>query len=170
MPSEPWSEIVGQERAVRLLRRALGRGQPHHAYLLAGPPGVGKELLARLFAQAANCEADEVAARPCGRCEACLGIARGNYPDVQWVMPLAELIARALLRTCDRLRAAVDATDDEPLAALRSLAGADYGALAKAAQRGRLRTVMRGGRYFTTRRWVAEYRATRSPGAANPES
>ncbi|GAC1346635.1 MAG: hypothetical protein NVSMB23_24560 [Myxococcales bacterium] len=101
MPSEPWSEIVGQERAVRLLRRALGRGQPHHAYLLAGPPGVGKELLARLFAQAANCEADEVAARPCGRCEACLGIARGNYPDVQWVMPLAELIARGKVSRAD---------------------------------------------------------------------
>ncbi|GAC1584700.1 MAG: hypothetical protein NVS3B28_06310 [Candidatus Velthaea sp.] len=93
-----------------------------------------------------------------------LGAAEASEPRA-----LAELIARALLRTCDRLRAAVDATD-EPLAALRSLAGADYGALAKAAQRGRLRTVTRGGRYFTTRRWVAEYRATRSPGAANPES
>ncbi|HXN56306.1 MAG TPA: DNA polymerase III subunit delta' [Myxococcales bacterium] len=101
MPIEPWSEIVGQERAVRLLRRALGRGQPHHAYLLAGPPGVGKELLARLFAQAANCEVEDVSARPCGECPACKGIARGSYPDVQWVMPLAELIARGKVSRAD---------------------------------------------------------------------
>jgi DNA polymerase-3 subunit delta' len=101
MPIEPWSEIVGQERAVRLLRRALGRGQPHHAYLLAGPPGVGKELLARLFAQAANCEVEDLSARPCGLCAACRGIARGNYPDVQWVMPLAELIARGKVSRAD---------------------------------------------------------------------
>ena len=53
----PWNEIAGQSRAVRLLRGALDRGQPHHAYLLAGPGGVGKELLARVFAQAANCDA-----------------------------------------------------------------------------------------------------------------
>ena len=44
----PWNEIAGQSRAVRLLRGALDRGQPHHAYLLAGPAGVGKELLARV--------------------------------------------------------------------------------------------------------------------------
>jgi DNA polymerase III delta' subunit len=101
MPIEPWSEIVGQERAVRLLRRALGRGQPHHAYLLTGPHGVGKELLARLFAQAANCEVEDLSARPCGVCAACRGIARGTYPDVQWVMPLAELIARGKVSRAD---------------------------------------------------------------------
>ena len=44
----PWEEIAGQDRAVRLLRGALERGQPHHAYLLAGPAGVGKQLLARV--------------------------------------------------------------------------------------------------------------------------
>src|SRR5205809_275330 len=38
-----WDEITGQERAVRLLRSALEREQVHHAYLLAGPPGAGKE-------------------------------------------------------------------------------------------------------------------------------
>ena len=45
-----WDDIFGQERAVRLLRGALERGQVHHAYLLAGPEGVGKELLAPLLA------------------------------------------------------------------------------------------------------------------------
>jgi DNA polymerase-3 subunit delta' len=96
----PWSEIAGQPRAVRLLRGALDREQPHHAYLLAGPRGVGKELLARLFAQAANCEAAPEQ-RPCGTCSSCAAIARGVHPDVAWVMPQSEAVARGLLSRAD---------------------------------------------------------------------
>src|SRR5260370_42156171 len=96
-----WGDIVGQDRAVRLLRSALVRAQLHHAYLLAGPAGVGKELLARTFALAANCEKEPVEARPCGECANCKAILRGNFPDVMWVMPQAELIARGLLSKAD---------------------------------------------------------------------
>jgi Fic family protein len=73
---------------------------------------------------------------------------------------LADLIARAVIRSCDRLRAAAISSTD-PLAPLRELAGDAYSTLAKAAQRGTLRTVMRGGRYFTTRAWIENYRTTR---------
>src|SRR5438477_805046 len=93
-----WDEIAGQERAVRLLRTALEREQVHHAYLLAGPVGAGKERAALVFAQAANCLAD---VRPCGSCEHCAGIARGNFPDVMWLMPQAELIARGRISRAD---------------------------------------------------------------------
>jgi len=96
-----WEDVTGQERAVRLLRGALGRGQIHHAYLLAGPEGVGKELLARTFAQAANCEAEDVSGRPCGSCPSCRGIERGNFPDVSFHMPQAELLARGLVSRAD---------------------------------------------------------------------
>src|SRR5437868_4593273 len=96
-----WDDIFGQDRAVRLMRTALGRGQPHHAYLLAGPEGVGKELLARTFAQAANCEEPDEAERPCGKCLGCRGIERGNFPDVMFVMPQTELLARGLVGRAD---------------------------------------------------------------------
>ena len=85
---------------MRLLRSALERGQPHHAYLLAGPAGVGKELLARLFAQAANCEAVS-GEQPCGSCPACAAIARGNHPDVAWVLPQSEAVARGIVSRAD---------------------------------------------------------------------
>jgi DNA polymerase-3 subunit delta' len=94
-----WESIVGQERALRHLRAALERDHVHHAYLLAGPPGTGKELIARTFAQAANCEA--ASDRPCERCDHCRGIERGNFPDVQFLMPQSELIARGLISKAD---------------------------------------------------------------------
>src|SRR3981081_1669032 len=96
----PWEEISGQERAGRLRRAALARAQPHHAYLVAGPRGVGKELLARLFAQAANCEAEE-AQHPCGKCPSCTAILRGVHPAVLWVVPPAEAVARGQLAKAD---------------------------------------------------------------------
>src|SRR3954465_512425 len=96
-----WGDIAGQDRAVRLLRGALLREQVHHAYLLTGPAGGGKELLARVFALAADCEAGEPAGRPCGFWSHCQGISRGNFPDVIWVMPQAEMIARGLLSRAD---------------------------------------------------------------------
>src|SRR3954471_16035913 len=96
-----WEDISGQERAVSLLRGALARGHVHHAYLLAGPAGVGKELLARTFAQAANCEVEDASARPCGACASCRGIERGNFPDVAFLMPQAELLARGVVSRGD---------------------------------------------------------------------
>src|SRR5256714_10103934 len=96
-----WDDIFGQERSVRLLRGALERGQVHHAYLLAGPEGVGKELLARTFAEAANCEVPDPSVRPCGKCPNCRGIERGNFPDVTFLMPQTELLARGLVGRAD---------------------------------------------------------------------
>jgi DNA polymerase-3 subunit delta' len=93
-----WETIVGQERAVKLLRSALTQDHVHHAYLLAGPAGTGKELIARTFAQAANCLGD---ARPCGVCEHCKAIERGNFPDVSTLLPQSEAIARGLINKAD---------------------------------------------------------------------
>lgn len=76
----PFAEIIGQDRAVVALRAALRRGGLHHAYLLAGPEGVGKGAVARLLAQAANCDRDDGDA--CGTCAPCRKIARGVHPDV----------------------------------------------------------------------------------------
>jgi len=76
----PFAEIIGQDRAVDALRAAVRRGALHHAYLLAGPEGVGKGMVARLLAQAANCEREDGDA--CGVCPSCRKIARGVHPDV----------------------------------------------------------------------------------------
>jgi len=73
-------QVVGQSRAVSLLQRSLERGSIAHAYLLVGPPHVGKMTLALDLARAVNCQGAEP---PCGLCDACQKIASGKYADVQ---------------------------------------------------------------------------------------
>jgi DNA polymerase-3 subunit delta' len=77
--------IIGQEEAVGALRRAMSRDRVSHAYLVAGPPGVGKATLARAFAQALCCQAADRPdpTVPCGICLSCRKIERGTHPDVQ---------------------------------------------------------------------------------------
>ena len=76
-------QVVGHKWAVDLLKRALASGRVAHAYLLTGPPQIGKRWLALNFAQALNCLSDNNEEKPCGQCLACTKIAHGNHPDVQ---------------------------------------------------------------------------------------
>ena len=73
-------QVIGQTRVVSLLQRSLEKGVMAHAYLLIGPPHVGKMTLALNLAQALNCEATEP---PCGECPSCQKIALGKHADVQ---------------------------------------------------------------------------------------
>ncbi len=68
-----FSEFLGNEKIVTALRGALRSGRVPHALLFTGPRGVGKFTLARLFAQAANCE--RLTDDSCGECPTCQRIA-----------------------------------------------------------------------------------------------
>ncbi len=80
MDSSDWG-IIGHEWAVRMLQHALQAGRAGHAYLLCGPPAIGKATIALRLAQALLCDA--AAAVPCLQCRSCQRIARGNHPDVR---------------------------------------------------------------------------------------
>lgn len=73
--------LIGHEWAVHMLQQALTSGRIGHAYLISGPPNVGKATLALRLAQVLNCETSEI--EPCGTCRACRRIERGNYPDLR---------------------------------------------------------------------------------------
>jgi DNA polymerase-3 subunit delta' len=79
-------QVIGQSRAIELLRRSLESERLSHAYLFVGQPHVGKTTLAINLAQALNCEQET---RPCGQCRSCLRIAAGNHPDVQFIGRMA---------------------------------------------------------------------------------
>jgi DNA polymerase-3 subunit delta' len=83
------STVLGQPTALQTLRRALGSGRAHHAYLFDGPDGVGKERAAFGLAQALVCERRQAGnADACGECSACTralpreGERRPAHPDV----------------------------------------------------------------------------------------
>lgn len=74
-----WSELIGQERAVATLRRAVA-GKNHamtHAWLFVGPPGSGRSNAARAFAAALQCPRGG-----CGECEECRTTLSAAHPDV----------------------------------------------------------------------------------------
>ena len=59
----------------------MKRGRLAHAYLLVGPPHVGKMTLALNLAQSVNCLQGPGA--PCGACAQCMRIAQGHHADVR---------------------------------------------------------------------------------------
>lgn len=76
-----FNEVVGQELIVKALLSASKLGKIGHAYLFCGSRGVGKTTLARILAKAANCP-NLKDGDPCGTCDVCIAIARGNFLDV----------------------------------------------------------------------------------------
>ena len=69
-----FDEVVGQDAITRTLRNALASGRIAHAYLFAGPRGIGKTTTARLLARALLCP-ERKGAEPCGTCAVCLDAA-----------------------------------------------------------------------------------------------
>ncbi len=76
-----FDELTGQDFVVSTLKNSISTERIAHAYLFAGPRGVGKTSTARILARALNCDSGPTVT-PCGKCPACQEISRGNSLDV----------------------------------------------------------------------------------------
>lgn len=78
---QKFSDVLGQDRVVNVLKNQIKSGQISHAYLFAGERGCGKTTCAKIFAKAINC-LNPKDSSPCGECENCKSIEEEVTMDV----------------------------------------------------------------------------------------
>jgi DNA polymerase-3 subunit delta' len=74
--------MLGHTWAVNLLRQHVAHERLRHAYLFAGPQGVGRRTLAIRLAQAINCTQPPTPGDPCLACRTCTQIEQMQHSDL----------------------------------------------------------------------------------------
>ena len=66
-----FSDVVGQEVVVKILKNSILNNKISHAYIFSGPRGTGKTSIAKIFSKAVNC-LNTTDGDLCNNCENCL--------------------------------------------------------------------------------------------------
>lgn len=76
-----FSNVVGQNVVVKVLKNSLLSNHISHAYLFSGPRGTGKTSIAKIFAKAVNCL--DFNGDICGKCFNCLGLENNDIDIIE---------------------------------------------------------------------------------------
>jgi len=113
---EPLSSVLGQDRALALLRRYLASGSVPQAFLFAGEEGLGKEMAARAFVAALLCRAPGEDGG-CGSCPDCRLLASGSHPNLLRIVPETHFLKIEEVRALKE-ELSLKAFSDRPRAAI----------------------------------------------------
>ncbi|HSB04697.1 MAG TPA: DNA polymerase III subunit delta' [Thermodesulfobacteriota bacterium] len=83
-----FKNVIGHNRQIDLLQRAIINDRVYHSYLFLGNEGTGRRYVALQFAKVLNClerKGDEADA--CDQCLSCKKIDAGLHPDVLFLEP-----------------------------------------------------------------------------------
>ena len=95
-----FKDVLGQDRQIEIIKKAIENNRVPHAYLFLGEEGVGKKRTALTLAKALNCCAEPTDS--CDECNSCRKIMNGNHPDVTVVEPEGNSIKINQIRELQR--------------------------------------------------------------------
>ena len=83
-----FKNILGHQRPIELLQRAMKNEKVVNSYLFLGSEGIGKKFVALQFAKALNCLGGEAeGGDACDHCSSCKKIDHALHPDVSLIEP-----------------------------------------------------------------------------------
>jgi DNA polymerase-3 subunit gamma/tau len=77
-----FKSVVGQQSVTVTLKNSIKNKHLAHAYLFAGPRGVGKTSCARIFAKTINCASRTEDFEACNECESCIAFNEGRSYNI----------------------------------------------------------------------------------------
>ena len=92
------NSIIGHQQITEQLQHTVASDRIAGAYLFVGPTGVGKETVARYFAQLIFCQQEVQLPIVCSECLACRKVDSGNHPDLQFIRPEGSLLKIGQIR------------------------------------------------------------------------